>query len=357
MTFGEVVAIVVGTVGVVWLVTSAIRTVVVPRPERVWITTTSFEVARRLSSAVAQQVTDPARRNRVLGTFAPVVLIGLPLLWSIGLISAFAAIFWGLDVGSLTDSIELSGSSLTTLGFVAAPTFETRLIAVIEALFGVALVALMISFLPTIYGTFSRREIVVGRLTTRAGEPPDPVEFISRLVAVDRLGRVDERWGDWEDWFDELGETHTTFPALIYFRSARPGRSWLAAAEVSLDTAAILRSTDLTPETGQADVMVRSGYLALRAIADFYGIEEERDPADAGDLSVSQADFDRLLAELVAEGVPVDVDPDRAWHAYRGWRVNYDRAVCGLRAQIGDDPSHWTKRRQGADDEDERRQS
>ena len=58
---------------------------------------------------------------------------------------------------------------MTTLGFVAAPTFETRLIAGIEAMFGVALVALMISFLPTIYGTFSRREIAVGRLTTRAG--------------------------------------------------------------------------------------------------------------------------------------------------------------------------------------------
>ena len=357
MTLGEAVAFVVGCVGVVWLVTAAIRTVVMPRPERVWITTTSFEVARRLFSSIARRVTDPARRNRVLGTFAPVVLIALPLLWSIGLISAFAAIFWGLDVGSLTDAIELSGSSLTTLGFVAAPTFETRLIAVVEALFGVALVALMISFLPTIYGTFSRREIGVGRLITRAGEPPDPVEFIARLVAIDRLRLVDERWGDWEDWFDELGETHTTFPALIYFRSARPRRSWLAAAEVSLDTAAILRSTELTPETGQADTMIRSGYLALRAIADFYRIEEERAATTDGDLSVSQADFDRLLAELNAKGVPVEADPDSAWHAYRGWRVNYDRTVCGLREQIGDDPSHWAKRRHRSEDETDRSQA
>jgi hypothetical protein len=351
LTFADAAAVLVGTVIAVWLVISAIRTVVMPRPERVWITVTSFEVARRVFSALARHVKDPARRSRVLGTFAPLVLIALPLLWSIGLISAFTLIYWGLDVGSLSESIELSGSSLTTLGFEAPPTFETRLIAVVEALFGVALVALMISFLPTIYGTFSRREIAVGRLITRAGEPPNPVVFISRLVAIDRLQQVDERWADWEDWFDELGETHTTFPALIYFRSARPARSWLAAAEVSLDTAAILRSTNLTPEAGEADTMIRSGYLALRGIADFYGVEAEQDPVEDRDLSVTQEDFNRLLAELVAEGVPVDVDFDSAWQAYRGWRVNYDRAVCGLRAQIGDDPSHWSTRRQIADDD------
>ena len=65
MTFGEVVAIVVGTVGVVWLVTSAIRTVVMPRPERVWLTRTSFEIARRASRAVARRVVDPIRHHRV----------------------------------------------------------------------------------------------------------------------------------------------------------------------------------------------------------------------------------------------------------------------------------------------------
>ncbi|MDH3755787.1 MAG: hypothetical protein OEU32_18145, partial [Acidimicrobiia bacterium] len=286
-----------------------------------------------------------ARRHRVLGAFAPAVLIALPVMWSLGLILSFTAIFWGLDVGSLARSIELSGSSLTTLGFVTAPTFGTRIVAVVEAMLGVALVALMISFLPTIYGTFSRREIAVGRLTTRAGVPPDPVVFITRLVAIDRLRQVDERWSDWEDWFDELGETHTTFPALVYFRSARPGRSWLAAAEVALDTAAILRATDLTPQTGQADTMIRSGCIALRAIADYYRVQPERDPGDGADLSVAQADFDHMLDVLDDGSIPGGLDRDVAWRAYRGWRVNYDNAVCGLRARIGDGPSHWDMRR------------
>ncbi len=102
---------------------------------------------------------------------------------------------------------------------------------------GLAIVALLISFLPTLYGAFSRREVAVGRLTTRAGEPPNPVEFITRLDAIGQLAHVGDRWEEWEDWFVELGETHTTFPALIYFRSAKPDRSWVSAAEASLDTA------------------------------------------------------------------------------------------------------------------------
>ncbi len=329
-----------------WVVTSAFRTVVLPRPERVWLTSAAFELARRVSVAVADRTGSAERRHRVLGTFAPAVLISLPLLWAIGLIASFAAIYWGLDVGSFADATELSGSSLTTLGFVAAPTFAMRLIAIVEALLGLAIVALMISFLPTIYGTFSRREIAVGRLTARAGAPPDPVTFIARVVAVGRLDHVDERWEDWEDWFDELGETHTTFPALIYFRSSSPHRSWLGAAEAALDTAAILLATDIAPMTGQAETMLRSGFLALRGIADFYGVEPEQAPDEMGELSVSRSDFDRLVAELVERGVLVRTDPDTAWHAYRGWRVNYDHAVCGLRERIGDGPSHWTRRRE-----------
>ena len=53
---------------------SVIRTVVIPRPERVWLTTTSFELARRAAQAVARRIANPARRHRVLGTFEPVVI-------------------------------------------------------------------------------------------------------------------------------------------------------------------------------------------------------------------------------------------------------------------------------------------
>ncbi len=340
MGLEDIVAVGAGSIGVVVVLSAVIRTVVIPRPERVWLTTSAFSGANRLARLLADG-RSPVRRHRIMGTFAPTVLVSLPLIWSAGLIVSFAAIYWGAGAGSVAESLELSGSSLTTLGFVTAPTLATRLLAITEALIGLAIVALMISFLPTIYGTFSRREVAVGRLTTRAGAPPGPVAFITRLNAIDRLDLIGERWEEWEDWFVELGETHTSFPALVHFRSADPNRSWISAAETALDTAALTTATGLTPRTGQADTMIRSGYLALRAIADFYRVPPERPPSDPGQLSVTRAQFEAVLDELVAAGLPVGTDRDRAWAEFSGWRINYDRSVAGLHDLVGWAPSHW----------------
>lgn len=341
MTAGEVVSVIVGAGAVAAVLSSAIRTVAIPRPERVWLSRFMFTGARAVSHRVANLRADPVWRNRVLGTFGPVVLLSLPAVWSVLLVGAFAAIFWGLDVGSVAQSLELSASSLTTLGFVGAPTFATRMVAAAEALLGLAIVALMISFLPTLYGTFSRREVAVGRLTTRAGEPPNPIDFVIRLQAIDRLDMVGERWSEWEDWFVELGETHTSFPALVYFRSDRIGRSWLSAAETALDTAALLTAGSMVPRTGEADTMIRSGYLALRSIADFYRVRPELEVEERESISVRREDFDALVDRLEARGVMAKVPRDEMWMNFCGWRVNYDRSIMGLRDVVGDVPTHW----------------
>lgn len=341
-TVGRTLVVLVGVGLAIWLLSSAVRTLVIPRPERVWLTSSLFRFARFVTVAIARRFEDPARRHRILGSFAPVVLISLPLIWSIGLIISFGAIFWGLGGVSLAEAIELSGSSLTTLGFIDAPTVFTHLIAIVEALLGLAIIALVISFLPTFYAMFSRRELAVGRLTTRAGEPPTPFEFIVRLHTIGRLDGVADRWEDWESWFTDIGETHTNFPALVYFRSARSQRSWVTAAETSLDAASAITALELVESTGQAQTLIRSGYLALRGIADFFGMPPERDPDQLDQLNVSRADFDQLVDDLESHGVMSTVDRDDAWLAFAGWRVNYDQAIVGLQNLVVDVPSHWS---------------
>lgn len=343
MIAAQVLAVLVGVVGVGWILISVIRTVVIPRPERVWLTTALFDIARRFTRSVSASWSRQAR-HQLLGAFAPTVLISLPLVWSFGLVVSFSAIFWGMGVGSPAEAIELSGSSITTLGFVVAPSFVTRLLAIVEALIGLAIVALMISFLPTLYGTFSRREVAVGRLATRAGEPPNPVEFIVRMNSIDQLASVSNRWEEWENWFVELGETHTTFPALIYFRSAHLERSWVTSAESALDAAGLMLAAGLVTNTGPGETMIRSGYLALRSVADFYRIQSEHDPSDLEMLSVYRPDFETMLDQLEKAGVVGRVDRDTAWKSFAGWRVNYDMAVNGIRELVWDLPTYWTAR-------------
>lgn len=339
---GRVGAGTIGTLTAIWILISAIRTMVIPRPERVWITSTAFVAARSVARAIANKIPSAHGRHRVLGAFAPVVLIALPLIWTIGLTLSFSLINWSLVGGSFAAAVELSGSSLTTLGFSQPPNFGLRLIAILEALLGLAVIALVIGFLPTFYSTFSRREVAVGRLTVRAGEPPTPAEFLVRLHAIDRIEQVGDRWEEWESWFVELGETHTSFPALIYFRSPRPGRSWLAAAETALDTAAVVTSCRIVASTGQAETMMRSGYLALRAIADFYGVEPERDPTERESISVARQQFDQLLDRLETGDIEIHGSRDEVWDRFAGWRVNYDMAIDGLKHLVSETPSHWS---------------
>jgi hypothetical protein len=89
--------------------------------------------------------------------------------------------------------------------------------------------------------------------------------------------------------------------------------------------------------------MIRSGYLALRMIADFYDIAPEHAPHDESTLSIGRHDFDRLWERLERGGIRIDVDQDQAWADFVGWRVNYESALVGLKRLVGDVPSHWSR--------------
>jgi hypothetical protein len=142
----------------------------------------------------------------------------------------FAAIYWAVD-GTGWEVLLLSGSSLTTLGFQHARHNVVMLISVFEALIGLGLIALLISFLPTIYGLFSRRETLVSKLYIRAENAEGvarPGTLITRSHAIGGLERLNELWPEWEQWFVEVGEAHTSFPSLVFFRNDRgsPAPGW-----------------------------------------------------------------------------------------------------------------------------------
>ena len=79
--------------------------------------------------------------------------------------------------------------------------------------------------------------------------------------------------------------------------------------------------------------MMRTGFFALRRIADYFGIAYDRDPLSDAAISISRREFDLLCVELRAADVPLKADLDRAWRDFAGWRVNYDTVLiqlCGL---------------------------
>ena len=148
-----------------------------------------------------------------------------------------------------------------------------------------------------------------------------------QLLGLDRLGEV---WTNWETWFVELEETHTSFPALTFFRSPTPDRSWVTMSGVVLDGAALFLSCINTQSDPQAAITIRAGYLSLRHIAEYFAIPNDPSPAPDDPISVTKEEFLAVYELLASEGVPVRSDREKAWRDFAGWRVNYDQTLTQL---------------------------
>lgn len=346
MIVGQVAAVVAGALLVVWTLASAIKTVVVPRAYQSSLTRVHFITWRRIFDLVARPSRSFAARDAVMALYAPIALVTLPAQWVSFVMVGFTAIDWGTGVRPLTEAFVTSGSSLLTLGFVRPPGTWRVLIAFVEASIGLVLVSLMISYLPTIYGAFSRREALVGMLEVRAGLPPSPAELLTRYQRVRMLDQIDDDlYRRWEEWFVDVEESHTSHPSLVYFRSPHPERSWITAAGCVLDTAALTISVLDRPYNARGPLMLRSGFFCLRRIADFFGLPYDPDPAPDAPISVSRREFDLLCVELEAAGVPLKRDRDQAWRDFAGWRVNYDAVLLQLCSMVMAPPARWSSDR------------
>jgi hypothetical protein len=344
----QVFAAVTGVMLVVWTLLSAVRTVVVPRAVITSLTRFHFVGIRKAFNLFAGPSRSFESRDRTMSLYAPMALVTLPGLWVLMVLAGFTSIFWGTGIRPVTEAFQTSGSSLFTLGFVHPRGTPRVGLEFAEAGIGLGLISLMISYLPTIYGAFSRREALVGMLEVRAGLPPSPVALLTRFTRIGWLDRIDsDLFERWESWFVDIEESHTSQPSLVFFRSPHPERSWITAAGCVLDTAAVVSSTLDRPYNASCDVMIRSGFLALRRIADSFQLHYNPDPQPTDLTTISRHEFDSLCAELQALDVPLKSDLDRAWRDFNGWRVNYDEALVRLCALTMAPPAKWSSDRVG----------
>jgi hypothetical protein len=318
-----------GFLGAGRTVMSAVRAFVVPRGDNDPLTRLAFRSIGKVFNLVAKPSRTYEFRDRVMAYYGPVALMLLPAYWLILLIASFAAMFWALGLAP-ADAIIVSGSSLLTLGFARPGVPFGELLAFGEAAIGLALVALLISYLPTIYGAFSRRELLVSLLEVRADSPPSPIVMITRMHRLAGLDALHDMWERWEQWFAELEETHTSLPVLVFYRSQQNNHSWVNASGAMMDAAAIVRSAVAIPMDVQADLMIRAGYLALRRIASYFQISFDPNPSPTDATSIDRARFDDALDVLAAADVPLVADREQAWRDFNGWRVNYDTVLRDL---------------------------
>lgn len=330
-----------GGVIVVLVIDAALRTFVLPRGAPVRLTRAIALVTRRVFDAIARPTASYERRDRVMALYGPITLLSLPAVWTGLVITGFAAIFQAIGNTSWLEAFRVSGSSMLTLGFAVPDGAGPLAVVLIEATIGLTIVALLISYLPTIYGAFSARELAVTQLGVRAGSPPSPVDMLTRAHLAGFIPQLDDVWRQWELWFVQLEETHTSLPILSFFRSPDPSRSWIVAAGVVLDAAALRFAVLDIPFTPYAGLCIRSGYLSLRTIADFFGVPHDPDPSPGDPILIDRREFDDAYDRLATAGVPVRADRDQAWRDFVGWRVNYDQVLVVLAGLVVAPPVPW----------------
>ena len=334
-----------GTFLLALVLDSAVRTFMLPRAEAAFTTRAVFVGLRGVFIRIARLTQSYEGRDRVMALYGPVGLLVLPMVWLLLVLAAFTAMFHALGVRGFERAFEMSGSSMFTLGFVRPPDLATTSLAFFEAASGLALLALLISYLPTIYGAFSRREVLVAQLAVRAGEPPSGVEVLARAQRMDRFQLLDDLWVQWQQWFAEVEETHTSLAVLSFFRSPLSHRSWVTAAGAVLDAASLrLAAVDL-PFDPQAGFCIRGGVFSLRAVAGYFSLPFDDDPAPTDATSISEDEFLDVCDKLVAAGIPIRADREQAWRDFSGWRVNYDQVLIGLAGLVMAPYAPWSSDR------------
>ncbi len=320
---------VIGLIIVTGTLLSAIKAFVLPRGVRVWLVRFVFTIVRYAFRFKLKRATF-TERDQIMALFAPLALVLMPVFLLSFVLIGYMFLFWSLDPQPIAEIFKLSGSSLLTLGYASVETIPHKILEFSEAMIGLILVALLVAYLPTMYAAFARREAQVALWEAWAGSPPTVYQMVSRAHRTGELGNLREVWLEWQTWFADLEESHTSLAPVVFFRSPKPDRSWITAAGNALDSAAFILSTvDIKPEP-RAAFCIRTGFIALRHIAAYFEIPFNSDPQPDDPISISRYEYDVVCEKLEANGIALRADRELAWQNFAGWRVNYDAPLLAL---------------------------
>jgi len=326
-------------------VSAAIRSFVLPRNESVRLNAFVFGGVRYLFDFAARRANNYARRDRIMAHYAPVALVALPIGWLALVGIGYTGIYWALGVNGFAKCYELSGSSLLTLGTTSERGLLLNVFSYSEATLGLLLLTLLLSYLPTIYQAFSRREIVVAQLELRAGVPASAAGLLRWLGHDHDFLNDDTQWLEWEKWLVEIDESHTSLPVLAFFRSPQSGRSWVLTAGLILDTANLLFSALDVPRSRQVELTFTAGVLALNRVHRFFDLKAEtkpdelRTPEELAASIPGRQGFADAWQILRAANLPLRGEEETAWQHYHERRVRYEPALKFLGALLMTPPT------------------
>lgn len=268
---------------------------------------------------------DADKREDFLAVFAPLMLIGLIVLWLVMLVLGFAIVIWGFrsgvapHMGSFGDALYFSGTSLLTIGFgdIVARTGGPRLVSILAGASGLALLSITTAFLFSLFGAFQTREVFVVLTGARAGSPASGVNLLAIAAYSQTRGHLPTLMAEGQRWAAQLMETHLAYPVLAFFRSSHDYESWVGTLGTLLDAAVLLMTTVEEPSCGEARIFYNIG---RHAVADLFRYFRFQDAAVTP--GIERHEFESACDRLAAAGYKL-FDRDEAWERFGALRSTY----------------------------------
>ena len=283
-------------------------------------------------------------RENWLGTFGPVGLMALLGFWSLSSILGYALI---LD--SIRDQIEPSSTEFGTSLYFSASTLLplsygeilpigalARIVIVAESATGVALIALVISLLFSLYGSFQRREELVVTLDALAGAPPAGLQILETVANHRMPDQLRATFDDWRGWSAAVLESHLAYPILVYFRSSHDNEAWLNSFGAVMDASTLVLSTVVSEDAteGHARLMFKVGNHLVEDLAWYFRFK------NAGIPIVERQEFDDARERLIKAGYHCR-EGDAAWTEFAALRSMYASTLNELARRLAIQPAKW----------------
>jgi Ion channel len=283
------------------------------------------------------------RRENWLATFGPVAVIALLGMWVVGLTVAY-----GLLIDGVRDQIQPAPASLGTSLYLSAATLfplsygdflpmgaGARIVAVAETATGVALIALVISLLFSLYRSFQDREELVVTLDALAGAPPSGVQILEVAAQYHMPDTVSSTFDDWRRWSAAVLESHLAYPILVYFRSSHDNEAWVNSFGAVMDAATlVISSIDAESLEGSAHLLLKVGNHLVEDLGWYFRLE--RSPSAV----VERQEFDEARGRLQAAGYRCR-GSDAAWADFVSLRSRYALPLNQLARRMAIRPAQW----------------
>jgi hypothetical protein len=318
----EMIAFVCGVVLVLVTWLSVVRTVLIPRRCSSLLMRTLVRSTQWTGSAATRRL-PPRLGERVLDLCAPLALFLAAWWWLAATLAGFALM-----------APAVAGVPFTPAGvreFLLLRTGTGDLLAIVAWLSTVLVLASFFLHLFRITAAYSRRELVVARLSERAAMATEAEQVLAEHLRLGSRDHLDRLFAQWTEWLADIRATHTGYPALTIYRPATE-LCWLDAAVLVLDAAALTEA--LAPEWAPPSTrsVLTAGSVCLPTLARQVGV---RLPRPAVSLEGrEERGFAQTVRVTVDAGLPQERDNGQAWSVFQGWRTSYAPYAMAMRTRL-----------------------